>query len=170
MIKLKKWNKKGSFFDIFIIIAFIFGFVVISVFGIILYNKISVEFDKAGITNSSNTTKLTMEKINTTIYSFDYLFVILLGGLIIATIIGAFMIESHPIFLIVAVILLFLAVFAAYIYWYQYNQMLTVSEDFAEASNTLTIMPKVIDYLPYIALIVSAIIIIVMVAKSKGGV
>lgn len=168
-LKLKK-NKRGSFFDIFIVIGFIFGFVVMSIFGVMMYNKLHTELDAAGIVNATNTTKAVMEKTHTTMMSFDYLFIFLFGGLIIATIVGAFMIESHPIFLVVALLLLFVAIFGAYLMWDQYNQMLEVNEDFANASEELTIMPKVMDKLPFIALAVGVIIIIVMVAKIKSGV
>jgi len=151
-LKFKKKNKKGSFFDIFLIIGFIFGFVAMSVFGIMLYNKMNVALEEVGIRNSSNATINVMEKTHTTMMSFDYLFIFLFGGLIIATIVGAFMIESHPIFLVVAILLLFVAVFASYLLWNAYNKMIDSNEDFEDAASELTIMPKVIDKLPFITL------------------
>ena len=154
------FNKKGSIQDLIfiIVVALVFSF-----FLLIGY-KITDEFNTKiqARTDMDSYGKTAVSTINNHfpgIMNNMFLFVIV--GLAITTIILASLIKTHPIFLVFFIVALILVIFFAAIYSNVYQTMASNSALSSQA-NKMTIPAFVMNYLPFIIGIFGIILAIVM--------
>jgi hypothetical protein len=182
LIKLKKWhkinekkksklNKKGSFLDIIFIIVIVSAFIILTVIANMVYTNVHASFLSNGLDNGTTTAGpgLAFDKMNTTFSVFDYGFPFIYLAFVIAAVVGAFMMDSHPIFLVVGIFMFLIVSFIGYVFWYQYSNLVAISPDFASASANFKVFPLFMDNFILINVISAAIIIIVTVAKLNIG-
>lgn len=159
----KKFNKKGSAFDVIYILVVVFIFIVITLIAFKVYN----EWSEGGATKINNpTSNIATAKVGTAITSLDMVFGFLIGMLIILVIISAFTIDTHPAFFVVTLILLIIAIILAVAFSNIYE---TISQEkLPTEAASFPIANYLMGNLPMIALIAIIIVAIVLYAKFKS--
>lgn len=114
-MKIKKWNKRANFTDVFIFI--IMAFAIMLICGIFIYigvlsnNKLHESMDNltiAGNNENVNVSQIitnSMGAVNTAYQSLYWISWFLIIGMIIASFIGAYLVTSKPVFIIPYIIL-----------------------------------------------------------------
>lgn len=100
--------------------------------------------------------------------NLDFMFIFVVGGLMIAAIIGAFLIPTHPIFLVLAVVVFILVLIIV-------PQIANVFLEFSESTTlnastvvTFPTMVSIWNIMPLIVLVFGALFIIVTYAKIRS--
>lgn len=96
----------------------------------------------------------------------DQLFMIVLVGLTLATLIGAFMIQSHPLFYWISMIALGIFAMVNAILANVWQEF-AISDDFVSKASEFVIISHVMRYFPFVIIVISIIIAIVMYSKSS---
>lgn len=99
-------SKKASYFDLFFIAIFLFisalmifiGFMVVSAFN----NKIQAQSDISASTKAMINDKITAKYPPV----FDKLYLVMFIGSLLTALVGAWMIDTHPVFFVVGIIIL----------------------------------------------------------------
>jgi len=169
-------NRKGQFVfeDIFYALAFVF-FAAIFIF--ILYfafNQAKPELASvldsnlpAGYTGTNSTTML--NKISGTVKMFDVLFPFIIVGLVIMLMVSAMFVQSHPVFFVITVIILGVAVLLGVVFSNTYQQI-TEDSNFASTVDDFPITNVFMKYLPILIgtiVIVTAVVIFVKSGSSN---
>jgi hypothetical protein len=94
-------------------------------------------------------------------------FIFLVVGLFIAVLIGAYMINEHPIFFIISFFLLVIMVMIGAGFSNVFESFSQTAE-FSDQAGHFNIITEVMSKLPYIILIFGAIILIVMFGKGRN--
>jgi len=108
------------------------------------------------------------QTINVSTHTLPALWYVIFGGLLIGLIITAWMIPTHPVFAVPFLILLAVAIIVGVAMSNAYNEMISVAalaETAAEQSN----VGWIIDKLPYVALIVGLLALVITFAKPGAG-
>jgi hypothetical protein len=168
----KKWmGKRGQIIQI----AFILFFIFIAAVLVLTYTKIMNNFwsaiSETGGLNNSNIAKVkatydTFPKV------FDYSVMLLIVGLTIGLVITSFLIPSHPIFLLVNIIGIFILVLVSMVFSNMYGQLIAgIDAPFAIEAESFPLSIFIMQYLPYACIIITILTTIVMFAKgqSSGG-
>lgn len=143
----------------------VFVFCISAIVGMHLLNEFE---DTVGgeLVNDASQNAISQTKL--TLAGFNYLYVLLLFGLAVGVIVGAFMIRTHPVFFIVSIfILAIVLVFNA--------QLANAFVDFAstseiqEAASNFGLMETIWENTGLIFLIIGIVTIIVLYGKYKGG-
>jgi hypothetical protein len=155
---------KGSILDLLIIVLFIFVFAVVSIFALHFLSgaqeSLNAVLDTRGQAEISTGISI--------IQNFDYAIVFLFFGSFIATIIGAYIVDTHPVFFIITLLLLvFIIVIVAQVGNFYAEFVETAALSSAAASFPLT--TYIFQNIPLISVIFGFIIILVLYAKIKGG-
>lgn len=165
-------NRKGQFVfeDIFYALAFIF-FAAIFIF--ILYyafNQAKPELGSildsnlpANYTGTNSTTML--NKVTNTVKMFDVLFPFIIVGLVIMLMVSAMFIQSHPVFFVVAIIILGVTVLLGVVFSNTYQQI-TEDSNFGTAADDFPVTNVFMKYLPVIMGIIVIITAVVIFVKS----
>ena len=161
MHSLNKFMRKGSIMDLLFlcVIAFIFGL------GVIVSYHIVTQINATATLGTDATYILT--KSQTAIGTFNYGFLIIFFGLGIATIIFAFMIPSHPIFIISGLLTLVVLMIIIPIYSNAFESI-TTSPELSTAAASFGMMNYVMSELPLFSAVIGVIILIVMFIKWRG--
>jgi hypothetical protein len=114
------------------------------------------DFQASGITATANTT----------LNSFDYLFVFIIIGLLIMVIISSFQIQTHPIFFFISIFLLIIAILLSSTLANIYESIIGEA-DFAAAGSQYVVMGYIFQHFPTVMLIIGAILFIILFAKSR---
>jgi hypothetical protein len=154
---------KGTVFDLLpiMLILFIFGFVVLSVSNVATKFKTSI--DASNVENPTmqlNTTYI--EASQNAVNTFNYGFVFLGFGLALAAIIGASMLNVHPGFVILAIIVSVVFIILSGM----------LSDVFTGTASSLGVtnfplMSLLMEKFPIFIAIVSTLIVVVLYAKSR---
>jgi len=156
-------NKQGSILDIAYILTmlFVFAFVTILMFNI--YN--AYKEDVAGNEAFNNTVNLQVEASATnTLQILDYVYVFFLVGFILLSIVSSFAIRSHPLFFFISLFMLIITVIIGSSLSNVYQDITTDTE---LSDETYTVIPFIMNHLPTFILMIGAILVIVLYAKSK---
>lgn len=184
MVRLKPIikNKKGILGDLVTILGVIMSVAILFIVGKMIYNEvvggfISLETEMQNDTSTNVNYTLatdTVKKFDPYWKSMDYSFLLFVVALTIALIITAFKINTHPAFLIINIVGLFLLLFLAIIYTFIWNQVF-ITDVFnfgvgglSSAADTFTVTAFVMKNYPWFAFFISLIGSIVMYAKSGG--
>lgn len=137
---------------------------VASMLGFKLYNEFT-ESDAWSDTEAGQTAKAGAESSMSVI---NYGFAFLLGGLLIAMIVSALYIKTHPIFFVLSLILL---IFVVMVSGPIANTFMGIYNDdaFADERSTFSIAAYITGNLPIIAVIGGFIVMIALYAKPRGG-
>lgn len=155
-------SNKGSMMDLPYIIAILFIFS-ISVFVTV---KFLGAFDAAWTYGGVGQEIITQGK--SAMYTFDYMVVFLGIGLSITTLIGAFMIRTHPVFYVFSTFLLGIMVIVSAQITNAFDKFVT-SPAFASIGNSFPMMIYFFRHFPLFILISGILIAIVMYGKPTTG-
>ena len=164
ILKDKKGDLTGVLYLIVMISVFAFFLLIVGYIG----NKINTEV-KSQI-NSSD------ERIN---QAFDYgagvslntlsaLWYIIFGGLLLGLIVTAWYMPTYPVFVPVFIFLLIIAIIVGVAMSNAYEEIYAVG-DFEDIASSQTSINFMMCNLPYVALIVGVMGLIITFAKPKGG-
>lgn len=154
----KRRTMKGSMLDILPIMIFVCLFATTGITTLFLINTLS---------NSSFNSTITapyLEDSKAAVLVFNQSFLFITVMMIMATVIAAFYIRTHPIFFVVGLILSVVFVFVGAILTNVFIEVFS-STVFASAANEMNYMVVVVQNLPY--LVVFAIIVISIALYSK---
>lgn len=125
VLSLRK-NKKGQMTDLFIL-----GPIILVIFLAVLIAMLWVSNMGDSILSNpehNNThTRLAIERTQTTLSGFDLGILIIAIGLLFAVFVSAFFIDTHPVFMIISIILLIVAVGIGAIWENMYTQVVSTS-------------------------------------------
>jgi len=156
----KRMNKKGNAFDVIYIMMILFLMAVVTLIAVTVYNA----WDGSGKVTSS-TGNIALQKANTTLTALDGIFAFVIVMLFILVIISSFMINTHPAFFVVTLILLIIAIILAVQFSNIYEQ---ISEgELEDESSRYSIMSYMLDKLPFIIAVIIITIAVVLYAKAK---
>jgi hypothetical protein len=158
-------NKKGSGLDIIYILAFLFTFAIITIVAFTFYS---------GYTDSIADNPLFDNEVNeqvesqavATLHAWDYLFVFIMIGLTITTLMGGFMLRTHPAFFWISLLLLIIAIVIAAILGNVFGSV-TSTAAFSSAAGELSVIPFIMNHLPLMILLIGGIILVILFAKNK---
>jgi len=161
-------NKKGDI-NIPIVILLLFVAVIVLLFSSFFFTKFyeAVEFEPAF---NDTTTQSSMKDAQTGLFNVDNTIFFLFIGFVIFLIISAFLIRTHPIFMVIMIILLFLITMFSFIISNTYQGMIEGGGEFGTFS--LTHYPKtnfIFENLPLLFFIVDIFVLIAMFSKPSGG-
>lgn len=127
--------------------------------------EISTEWDEIA---PDTVSKEIMEQGKATINTFDYLFLFAFMGLGLASVIGASLIDTHPIFFVFSILLLVIIIFVGAQITNVFNEVITTTE-MAAIANSFPIMVGLMRNLPLIMLMFGSLISIVLYGKIREG-
>lgn len=165
-------GKKGSIIDTFVILIVFVIMGIVLIVSLFLKDAIFPKLSNA-LNNETGSTSV-MATVSGGFTIFDNLFLLAFFMLNATTIIMAALVPSHPVFLIVNVMLLII-LFVIAPTFSNIMQKFWSTPDFAAysegggASQTLPIMTRMFQYLPSITLGISVLLIIVQYSKNQGG-
>ena len=157
--------------DTIVIIAVLLAFGMATIIGMTVWTSLNASFiatmNQSGDINpyavnaSTNTTN--------TLAGFDLLFVFLAFGLLLSTVVAAFMIESHPVFFIASLLGFIFVVTLAAVFGNVFFEFQQGTPEVQAAASNYPFMEQFFYAAPTIAMFFGAVLIIVMLAKIRGG-
>jgi len=158
-------NKKGFVGDIIFVLVFIFITVVSIAVGWMVYSNYTDATADMDMFNTSINDNITASA-ETTLAGFDYLFVFMVVGLIILTIISTFSIQTHPVFFFISSLLLVISVIFAGEFANIF-ETITGASAFTGFEAGYPVITYFMNHFPTIMLIIGAILLIILFAKEK---
>ncbi|MFW6172443.1 MAG: hypothetical protein ACOC5T_01745 [Elusimicrobiota bacterium] len=161
-------NKKGDFTGILYLIvsiaAFAFFILVVSYIGTTISERMQeqISSDVEEVNDSFQSTKNVSENTLTAVWY------VLFGGLLLGLLITAWYAPTHPILVPVFIILLVVGILVAVGLSNAYEKFYEVDQ-LQDAAETQGAVSYILLNLPYVALIVGLIGLIITFAKPKGG-
>ncbi len=158
-------NRKGSGMDVIYILSFLFIFAIITVVAFTFYSSYTDSI--SGNEHFNNTVNDQVEEqALSTLHAWDYLFVFILIGLTITTLIGGFMLRTHPAFFWVSLLLLIIAIILGAILGNIFGEVAS-TPSFSSAAGELNVIPFFMNHLPLMILLIGGVILVILYAKNK---
>ncbi|MHA2019056.1 MAG: hypothetical protein ACTSXY_12380 [Promethearchaeota archaeon] len=166
-MELRKINKKASIEDIFFLIVTLLG---LALFLIIVAYTIPKVIDglKETDINNSEATRTMFNEGENIINRLDPVYLIIFAGLIISIFITSFMIQSHPIFIPIYILLLGFAIIIGVIANHVYDEFAAHS-DLATIAANQTFMVTIMNNFIAILVGVGILSMIIIFAKPFQG-
>jgi len=168
--KVKKLDNKGIVLDVLTLFVTIIGVVItLIIAGTVWVNFQSAFHESTADMSQEYSTEInsSMGYVDNAFTTFDALFFpIAVVGLIIGLIITSFLIPSHPIFVVINIVGLIFLVFMSLVMQTIYEQVVAVPE-LASGFSYLTVLPYVMEFLPWIGAV--AVLIATIIGYSKRG-
>jgi len=152
-------KQKGSIFDMALILVVIVAVFIV----VIVVDAFFVEM-AAATNNTLNQTHI--QAGQTALLGMDTLFAFLVIGSFLSVVLGAFLIDSHPAFFIVAIIFLILMIFITGIL-VNVTDGIANSAKLAASANKYPLMVTLMNHMGIVVLIFTAITSIVLFGKYK---
>jgi len=150
--------------DLLLVIIGVFIFAVITIFA--LHFLQTIEGSLGSVLSSAGQAEVS--KGITILQNLDYAIIFLLLGTFIATIIGAFMLDTHPVFFIISLLsLIFIIILAPQFANFFFN--FSNTETLSSTSADLPLTTFIFQNLPLITVIFGFILSVVLYAKIHGG-
>jgi len=163
-----KMNKKGDFTGLLYLIVMISAFAFFLIIAGYISTTISGEL-KTKINSSTDQVNEAFDATtNTANNTLSAVWFILFGGLLLGLFITAYFIPTHPIFVPIFIILLVIVVIVGVAMSNAYEKLYEV-DTFTDIANTQGSINFIMSNLPYVALILGIIVLIVTFAKSRGS-
>lgn len=159
-------NKGSSIADLLFIIIILFTLAVGSIFLYKIFDSTSEGIAQIDSIDQDIRDGITEQK-NTFPKVFDNIFLIIVVGLGISLFIGAFFLNSHPVFFIFAVILLIIAVIISAIIANTYEEI-AANTTIASAESQFTIIPYVFNNFTMIIAGLGVLLLVGLFAKSRS--
>ena len=158
-------NKKGSGMDIIYILSFLFTFAIVTIVAITFYNGYTDSIADTDVFDNAANEQVEAQAV-ATLHAWDYLFVFILIGLTITTLMGGFMLRTHPAFFWISLLLLIIAKVLGAVLGNVFGAV-TSTASFGNASAQLNIIPFFMNHLPLMILLVGSVILVILYAKNK---
>ena len=161
MIKNKKAQTDIIFLVMMLFVLALTLIIGIKVFGDIL-TPLAKDFPNVAAT------ALARDEVNQMFLNWDVMFIVIFGFGVLAAVITAFFIDTHPVFMIVTIILMILfTVFGAYLN-NVYEEFRT-SSDIRTEANQFPLITFFFDHLPKFMVIAIALVSIVTYSRLRQG-
>jgi hypothetical protein len=157
-------NKRGSLFDLLFYMMVFFTFGIITIICYYIYDKYSTA---TADTINSPVSLFAMNQLRDTLLSFDYIFVFLIAGMTILTVVSAFRINDHPLFFWGSLLFLTVLIMVSAIYSNVYDD-LTSDTTLNTSAAHFTIIDWFMDKLPTLILFVGIIMLVVMYSRTQS--
>jgi len=166
-------GNKGSILDIFFIAFLVLVVGIVLVVSMTVLNKVSDATENSTIKLGNGSTipllnQSMLDRGKEALQTFDNMMPFLLVGLVLITVIFAFLIPTHPIFIIFSIIMIMIFLILIPQFSNIYGQIVT-TDTLSDAGNQLTYTNEIMRNLPLIILIFSIILIIVVFIASRRG-
>ena len=161
-------KKKGTIADLFYVVVVLFTLFIILITSYKVFDDITIEMNASrndGMMSDQSIDMMTSNK-DRYITIFDYAFLFIFGGLQLALLISAFWIRTHPMYFVVALILIALLAFVTF-------QISNIADEFGMDSDYVgiyeefNIMRYIMRNLPILEIIFGFVTLIVL--YMKGG-
>lgn len=153
---------KGSMLDLVVIIPVVFAVAVAVLFSSYILGEIDSQFDQV----RTETFNDTMDDAQTTLLNFDYSMIFLVVGLCVAVVIGAFMINTHPIFFFFSFLMLVIFEILSVVFSNLFGEIIKDTNMATTAAN-FPLISGLMENLPLFTLLFGAMIAIAM--YTRGG-
>ena len=159
-------KKKGQIEQIAFFLVLVFSLIFI----LLVSKYILTEFNTALEDTSLHTTesRQSIVDMNVAFPTFDNMILVVLILLAIGLIITSFLIPSHPIFMVVNVIGIFVLAFLGMVLSNLYKDIIDNSTDLASVYGTFPKLNFIMNQLPWIAVILVFIITIIQYSRYRG--
>lgn len=154
---------KGSVLDLIIVFVILGVTMLMLILGLKIYNEGFAE--KWPTTAVGNATKTGM-LASLDVLNYGMLFLAI--GLVVALVVSAFFIQTHPIFFLISIVILIFVVMASAPISNAFMEMATSDSLSAEAAQ-YDVATHVVGNIPLIAVVGGFLIIIALYAKPSGG-
>jgi len=162
-------NKKGAMLlDLIMVLVIIFAFALVVLFMQTVFTQYKVALDENDHVESDVHERV-LRETTTVLDRMDTIFAFMIVGSILALIVSAFYIRTHPVFFVVSVISLIIILMLAGIFSNIFTEIST-AEGMTNATANYSIIPNIMDNLPLWMLMIGAMIIIALYAKIKNEV
>lgn len=156
-------NTKGQITDLIYVLIILFSFALLTILGYYLFNQFNTTFaNTEGVSNFS--LEIMNENKDRYVSIFDGIMLFIFVGLLIASIVSAIFIKSHPIFFVINVFLLIIVSIIAIILKSVFTGFATSSE-MINTTSEFTIIPFIMNNLTLILVIAGFLIIIALLGK-----
>lgn len=160
---MKKLNRKGSIVDVLFIVVMMFVLALVFLLATSMYTNINNSLQSSD--TISDNSKTILSNFNTKFPKvLDNAFVFILAGLILAVLIGGFLIRDHPAFFFVAMFMLIFFVALSAIFANVYHDVAN-SEAFSASAANYPKMQHIMNNFPVYAAVFGGLIIIILYAK-----
>ncbi len=159
-------NKRGGMADLIFIIIILFALAACTLVGSLVYS--SWKSESADIINTSPTAQAITDKGSEVMSIMDYVFLLVLVGLTISTLLLAFMIRTHPVLFFASLFMLAIAILIAAQFSNIYEEFIADGEVSSTAAD-YTITTYVMSHLPTVILIIGCMVLIFLFVKPSGG-
>lgn len=165
-------GKEGSILDLVFIMVFIFVAALSVIIAYFIYSRYTDATEDVEAFNNTYVGNITAYS-TANLENFDYLFIFIVFGLLVLTVVSGFYVASHPVFFFISLMTLILVVILGAIFANIFDEVV-VSDEVNETVDMETDFP-IIDYFmsnyPTMILILGVILMVVFYAKSKlsGG-
>lgn len=167
MIKKRTKNKKGSMFDMFYVCAILFVICIGIFFVHKVWNELSPELEADTDFGGTEEGKAALGSVTSTINGFNVLFVLIMVFAFIAVIVLAFMIDTHPIMFVIALVILLLTGLLGTIFSNMFTEF-TGDSELQNETNTFSAPVHVMDNLPRYILVAGMLLMIIMYGRYRG--
>lgn len=156
-------KKKGQIFDLLYIGFILMSIAIVGMVGYKIVKEYNTMADDSELIDDRSL-GLSQDYENNMVNMIDQLFIIILVGISIVTVVSSFFIMSHPVFYFFFVIILSVLAYINGIYANVY-QAFSLSEQLSVEANAFVMIPHIMRYFPLVMLIISFVIAIIMSAK-----
>jgi hypothetical protein len=165
-----KVNKKGSFFDLIIMVAIAFGLVIAFIFITTITDQLNVAFQDTPI-GQSNYSNTTMQQTTSVTHNLDFITLTVFICLFIVTILFAVYIPANPIFIPIFIIFGIIGVIICIPLSSGYEEFAENSALSATVNSYYPITDIIMSNLPIFFAAFTAILLIITYVKgsSEGG-
>lgn len=165
MKQKKTMGKKGSLFDLAYLVIFVFVFAIISIISYTIWLDAEPKLNQN--LDSDTAANITADT-GTAITNLDYAIMTIIIGLLLATMIGAYFINTHPVFFIASFLLLLLMLIFMPILSNVFSDV-TSHSSISVAAESFSISSSFFNDLPKYFVIMAGLVLIAMFAKHRTG-
>lgn len=160
-------NKGASVLDLIYIMIILFVVAITSIVAYVIQDNINTAWqDNDDISTRSKT--LVQERTTNFAGVLDGIILILLVGSAIALVFGAALLPTHPLFMIISVLLIAIIILVAAGLGNVYDDF-TADEQTGAAVDELTILPFFMDHYPKMILFLGVFLLVGLFAKTREG-
>lgn len=154
--------RQGQASDIVSTIVFLVGFTIVVVVGLKVYQDFNNKYDMGPDAQS------TFDDAIKIFNSWDAAGVFIIGGLVVSLVISAVFVKTHPVFMVVNIVLLGVSLLVVPMLSNMLTEVMD-SDNLNEASVNFPILAYARDNYPTIAVVAGMIFFVALYAKSRGG-
>jgi len=153
-----------SVLDMFLAVIMLFIISIVIIFSHVLVTEFQTQTEDLFPDAAQNITDTGI----TAVLNFDWGFVFLIGGVFMSIIIGAFLIPTHPVFVIASLLIMAVFLLIAPQFSNMFDEVM-LDTRIAPSASSFVLVDAVWASLPFISLAFIALLIIVTYAKTRSG-